>query len=215
MDIGGKLKDARLKKNLTQEQIAELLQVSRQTVSNWETGKTYPDIISVIQFSNICDISLDSLLKEETPVPDYLNYLEESTNTVKSKNKLSLVIMTAVYLGIWALSLLFFWVFHGKEDAAVYSIIVLWIVLPVTTFVLSVLLGTNTYLGRKKWFLPLAFGIMYMFVEYGTFSAANMIAFSKVNAPDFFMILIGAAISLLGMGLGAGGKALAQKRKKK
>ena len=42
MDIGVKIKDARLASNLTQEQVAEALGISRQTVSNWENGKTYP-----------------------------------------------------------------------------------------------------------------------------------------------------------------------------
>lgn len=65
MDIGTKIKNARLAAKLTQEQAAEGLGVSRQTMSNWENGKTYPDIISVIQMSDLYDISLDHLLKEE------------------------------------------------------------------------------------------------------------------------------------------------------
>ena len=47
-DIGSKIKAARIEKKLTQEQVAELLGVSRQTISNWENEKSYPDIISVI-----------------------------------------------------------------------------------------------------------------------------------------------------------------------
>ena len=50
-DIGSKIKAARLEKKLTQEQVAELLGVSRQTISNWENEKSYPDIISVIKMS--------------------------------------------------------------------------------------------------------------------------------------------------------------------
>ena len=46
-DIGCKIKAARIEKKLTQEQVAELLGVSRQTISNWENEKSYPDIISV------------------------------------------------------------------------------------------------------------------------------------------------------------------------
>ena len=44
-DIGCKIKAARIEKKLTQEQVAELLGVSRQTISNWENEKSYPDII--------------------------------------------------------------------------------------------------------------------------------------------------------------------------
>lgn len=43
---------------------------------------------------------------------------------------------------------------------------------------------------------------MYMFAEYGTFSAANMVTFNKINSPEFIMIPMGAAISLIGMGTG-------------
>ena len=51
-DIGCKIKAARIEKKLTQEQVAELLGVSRQTISNWENEKSYPDIISVIKMSD-------------------------------------------------------------------------------------------------------------------------------------------------------------------
>ena len=47
---------------------------------------------------------------------DHLNNLEESTNTVKSRNKLSAIILIAVYLGIWTLSLLSFWMFDSGSD---------------------------------------------------------------------------------------------------
>ena len=64
-DIGSKIKAARLKKKMTQEQVAELLGVSRQTISNWENEKSYPDIISVIKMSDYYEASLDYLLKGE------------------------------------------------------------------------------------------------------------------------------------------------------
>ena len=62
MDIGSKIKNARIDAQLTQEQVAEALGVSRQTMSNWENGKTYPDIVSVIKMSDLYAISLDHLL---------------------------------------------------------------------------------------------------------------------------------------------------------
>ena len=83
-DIGCKIKEARIEKKLTQEQVAELLGVSRQTISNWENEKSYPDIISVIKMSECYDVSLDYLLKGERKMKSYYDYLEESTNVVKS-----------------------------------------------------------------------------------------------------------------------------------
>ena len=83
-DIGSKIKAARIEKKLTQEQVAELLGVSRQTISNWENEKSYPDIISVIKMSECYDVSLDYLLKGEQKMKTYYDYLEESTNVVKA-----------------------------------------------------------------------------------------------------------------------------------
>ena len=70
-DIGSKIKAARIEKKLTQEQVAELLGVSRQTISNWENEKSYPDIISVIKMSECYNISLDYLLKGEEKMKNY------------------------------------------------------------------------------------------------------------------------------------------------
>ena len=119
MDIGTKIKNARIAAQLTQEQVADALGVSRQTMSNWENGKTYSDIVSVIKMSDLYAISLDHLLKEkeEVPMSNYMDYLEESTNTVKSQKKLSLTILLATYLGIWAFALIVFWFFISGSDA--------------------------------------------------------------------------------------------------
>ena len=70
-DIGSKIKAARIEKKLTQEQVAELLGVSRQTISNWENAKSYPDIISVIKMSECYDVSLDYLLKGKEKMKNY------------------------------------------------------------------------------------------------------------------------------------------------
>ena len=63
MEIHKKLKEARTKSGLTQEQVAEKVMVSRQTISNWENGKSLPDIVSVMNLSDLYQISLDESLK--------------------------------------------------------------------------------------------------------------------------------------------------------
>lgn len=164
--------------------------------------KTYPDIISVIKMSDLYHISLDHLLKEESSVSNYLDYLEESTNTVKSNNKITTLILIMTYLSIWAISLIAFWFFTDGSDAMGYSILFLWILLPVTTFIISLLIGENNCFGNWKWLYSIVFGIMYMLAEYATFSAANMSAFNKINMPDFKMLIAGVIISLFGLGIG-------------
>ena len=92
MNIGSKIKKSRTEAKITQEQAAEALGTSRQTISNWENEKSYPDIASVLKMSDLYGVSLDFLLKGEVPMKDYLDYIEESTNVVKSKDKLSKLI---------------------------------------------------------------------------------------------------------------------------
>ena len=215
MDIGLKIKEARLAAQLTQEQAAEALGVSRQTMSNWENNKTYPDIISVIKMSDLYEVSLDHLLKEteETTMPNYIDYLKESTDAVKNQRNLSQIILIATYLGIWTFALIVFWFFISPSDAMGYSLVFLWIILPVATLVISLLIGKNNYFGKQKWLLPIAFGVMHMLAEYATFSVRNMIAieFTRINVPQFEMILIGA----IGLGIGSFIYHIKSNRKKK
>ena len=84
-----------------------------------------------------------------------------------------------------------------------YSLLFLWIILPVTTFIVSVVIGKNNFWKKRKWVFTLFFGVMYMFAEYGTFKMANNIAFNKLNAPEWEMIVVGAMISAIGMLIGS------------
>lgn len=202
IDIGNKIKNARKEKGITQEQAAEILGVSRQTISNWETEKSYPDIISVIKMSEHYDVSLDYLLKGENQMKKYYEYLDESTNVVKSKTRLSKLILVLSYLLIWSIAIIVFWRFTDSSDAMGYSLMYIWIILPVSTFVVSLLIGKNDYWGRFKWFASIAFGIMYMLAEYATFSMANNVSFNKINMPNFSMMFTGMIISVIGIGIG-------------
>lgn len=200
-DIGSKIKAARIEKKLTQEQVAQLLDVSRQTISNWENEKSYPDIISVIKIkmSECYDVSLDYLLKGEEKMKNYYDYLEESTNVVKSNANRNKIVTILSYLLIWASAMIVFWFFTSGSDAMGYSLMLLWFILPVTTFIVSVIISKNNFWGKRKWAFTLFFGVMYMLAEYGTFKIANNITFNKLNSPDLGMIVAGAIISAIGM----------------
>ena len=97
MKIGDKLKKARMDKKLTQEEVAEKIFVSRQSISNWENNKTYPDIGNVIALSDLYQISLDELLKGSD---NFMKHLEESTDIVKSNKKLIIIIVFALLVVI-------------------------------------------------------------------------------------------------------------------
>lgn len=97
MEIGKRLKSARAKTGLTQEQVAEEIKVSRQTISNWENERSYPDILSVIRLSDLYHISLDELLKGDE---EMIKHLDESTNVVKSNKKLVCAVAVNILLMI-------------------------------------------------------------------------------------------------------------------
>lgn len=102
MEIRKKLKNARIEAGLTQEKAAEKINVSRQTISNWENEKSYPDIISVIALSDLYSVSLDELLKGDQKMAEHL---EESTNVVKSNKKLTGAILLNIILMILLIAL--------------------------------------------------------------------------------------------------------------
>lgn len=102
MEIGKKLKNARIEAGLIQEKAAEKIDVSRQTISNWENEKSYPDIISVIALSDLYSVSLDELLKGDQKMAEHL---EESTNVVKSNKKLTGAILLNIILMILLIAL--------------------------------------------------------------------------------------------------------------
>ena len=65
MEIGSQIKKYRGAQGLSQDALAEKIFVTRQTVSNWETGKSYPDIHSLLLLSSVFNVSLDQLVKED------------------------------------------------------------------------------------------------------------------------------------------------------
>lgn len=93
MEISKCIKEARQKNNISQESLAEQLGVSRQTISSWETGKSYPDIVSVIKMSDIFNISLDKMLKEDKKL---VNNMQEKMDTVKSNKSIIFTILFAI-----------------------------------------------------------------------------------------------------------------------
>ncbi|MCC0647338.1 helix-turn-helix domain-containing protein [Clostridioides sp. ZZV15-6598] len=65
LNLGENLKRLRKERNLSQEQLAEMLNVSRQAISKWESNKTYPDIENLILLRNLFNVTLDDLIVNE------------------------------------------------------------------------------------------------------------------------------------------------------
>lgn len=68
MEIGSQIRKYRNAQELSQEELAEKIYVTRQTISNWENEKSYPDIHSLLLLSSIFEISLDQLIKGDIEI---------------------------------------------------------------------------------------------------------------------------------------------------
>ena len=68
MNLGSQIKRYRNELHLSQEELAEKIFVSRQSVSNWENDKTYPDIKSLLLLSELFSVSLDTLIKGDLEI---------------------------------------------------------------------------------------------------------------------------------------------------
>ena len=71
MQVGNQIKKYRDQLHLSQEQLAEKIYVTRQTISNWETNKSYPDIHSLVLLSQIFNVSIDQLVKGDLEMMKY------------------------------------------------------------------------------------------------------------------------------------------------
>ncbi|EOR25176.1 helix-turn-helix domain-containing protein [Niallia sp. RD1] len=70
MYFSSKIKEERLKHNMSQQQLGEKLNISRQSISKWERGESYPSIELLIKISDIFDITLDELVKGDNSLKE-------------------------------------------------------------------------------------------------------------------------------------------------
>lgn len=120
-------------------------------------------------------------------------------DTARSRRRLIIA-----YGAVWLLLVLVFWCLIGGSDAMAYALFVIWGLHPLAIVVFSALLGAKGCWVRRRWALPLLFGVMYMLAPYLTFSLANTLAAGHINPLDLEMLLLGAVLSLAGLACGAG-----------
>jgi len=80
MNLGERLKKARIEKGFSQADVADFLNISRQSISRWETDKTYPDIDNLVELSKYYEVSIDELLTETKTLQQEINQKTEQMN---------------------------------------------------------------------------------------------------------------------------------------
>ena len=110
MELGKQIKMYRQEAHLSQEELANRVYVSRQTISNWENDKSYPDVNSLVLLSEIFQISLDKLIKGDIEVMKDVIQKEEIEKMNRYGRIYTIMLIATVvsaaplfmWLGLWA-----------------------------------------------------------------------------------------------------------------
>lgn len=216
MEFGTKLKNFREQKGITQQTLANQLFVSRQSVSRWECGSRYPDLMTAKKISDYFNISLDELISED----DILN--RQNKQPVMENVKAGRI-QTAVYSVALILMLVVISVgFALSECSACYSQLSAYfpMLLPITLFLvfaliksiqkslipkLAGMLISIKYLSDILYSLPLFFlhqpvryyiyNIVFLIIEiFGIYASVSFFFSEKRTSPRLFYIAL--ALSL-------------------
>ena len=123
MEISEKLKEARQKSGMTQEQVAEKIMVSRVTVSHWENGKSLPDIVSLISLSDLYSISLDELVKGDLKMTEKVKKDAKDANNNKRLIRVTGILVITVLL-VYAVSTIVGGAFKDFFEAAILWVLI-------------------------------------------------------------------------------------------
>ena len=93
MNIGSQIKERRTVLHMTQDELADKLNVSRSAISNWETEKNYPDLQLIVMLSEVLDVSLDDLLKGDANVVEKISKDTKESKKLRTRTKVLIVVI--------------------------------------------------------------------------------------------------------------------------
>ena len=102
MELGNQIKKYRNQLNMSQDELAEKIYVTRQTISNWENEKNYPDVHSLIRLSSLFEVSVDELIKGDLEMMKETikgqSYAEEDIKRFNRDGAIFTVLMIAMVI---------------------------------------------------------------------------------------------------------------------
>ncbi len=128
MNVGARIKKYREKQNISQDELALKVFVSRQTISNWETNKSYPDIKSLTMLSNIFHVTLDDFIKGD---------IEEMKRIVSKEKIEKFNIMSYIFLVEMLIVMLSAYPLFTLDG---YIGVIIWALFFVITFVTAIVI---------------------------------------------------------------------------
>lgn len=114
MDLGSRIKNLRIEHGMSQEQLASQLHVTRQTVSNWENNKNYPDFGTMVELSNMFQVSMDELIKSDRGYIKKQNIIEQKSIT---RRKWIIILLIVIVLITGAFCKYIYELGQGTEDS--------------------------------------------------------------------------------------------------
>jgi len=126
MNISSTIKKQRSKLSLSQEELGERVYVTRQTISSWENGKSYPDINSLILLSQVFDMTIDNLIKGDLEIMEQ----KIEKNDIKAMDRYA-YLMIAGYIMVPILLSLYLGFIPGVVISAIICVATLYFSLKV------------------------------------------------------------------------------------
>ncbi|KAI4449255.1 hypothetical protein C823_003784 [Eubacterium plexicaudatum ASF492] len=148
--IGKFIASCRKEKNMTQRQLADILEISDKTISKWECGKGLPEVQFMIPLCNLLGINVNELLSgEKSPANEYQQKAEENMMTLVKENK---YVQTYKPLIGWIVSFVLIALFFGfgwnsLGNAQILSKIVIIVVMTFIDVLFTIILKGNTCTG--------------------------------------------------------------------
>lgn len=139
MSLGENLQFLRKKNDITQEQLAEKLDVSRQSVSKWESDTTYPEMEKLVQLCQMFHLSMDDLIQKDVSSI----YVEDKSHYDQHMNLFSKMLTLGVGLILFAISLMMFLQGIGIDEELTTAIFFIFLVVAVAIFIVMGLQHDN------------------------------------------------------------------------
>ncbi len=144
MNFGENLQGLRERANMTQEALAERLEVSRQSVSKWESGGSFPEMEKLITLCEIFGVDMDTLLRGNAIVV----VSQDAVGYEKHQNWMSRMIAGATFLIIFGISLMLFLNSQGVSDSLSTALFMTSVAVAVTLFIVAGM--TNDRFEKKN-----------------------------------------------------------------
>lgn len=179
--LGDRLQRLRSQYGWSQQDLADQVYVSRQTISNWETGKSYPDLQSLILISKIFQISLDDLAKGD---------IEIMRETIKRSDSHSMYVYTSCMIALFVVAIFFL-------GFAIYSLGWKGYILAAICYFLSLAMAFQVEKIKKQYDVQ-TYREIAAFMDGKRLNEIEMISESgKRSYQNIFKVIAGAIIGIL------------------